>query len=126
MKTALEEPRAGGGMVPFVLSLSTDGTTHFPILDSSRDAGMRSALVTLQPGENVGSHNTGGCEELLVFLDGIGEVQAQGFGKLRVGKESVVYIPPAMQHDVSNVGSTPLRYVYVVSKIHSQNKEIPL
>jgi mannose-6-phosphate isomerase-like protein (cupin superfamily) len=125
MKTTLEEPRAGSGMVPFVLSLSLDGIKHFPILDSSRGVGMRSALVTLQPGENVGSHNTGGCEELLVFLDGIGEVQAQGFGKQRVSRESVVYIPAANQHDVSNVGSTPLRYVYIVSQIHSQNKEIP-
>ena len=119
MKTTLEEPRTGNSTVPFVLSLSTDGIRHFPILDSSPGVGMRSALVTLQPGENVGSHNTGEHEELLVILDGVGEVQAQGFGKQRVSKESVVYIPAGNQHDVSNVGSTPLRYVYIVSQIHT-------
>jgi len=79
---------------------------------------MRSALITLQPGENVGSHNTGKNEELLVILDGIGEVQAEGLGRQLIGKESVIHIPAGNEHDVTNVGSTPLRYVYVLSKIY--------
>ena len=115
MKAALEEPRIGNRMVPFVLSLSADGVRDFPILDASRSGRMRSALVTLQPGENVGSHNTGEHEELLIVLEGIGTVQAQGLGTQQVRKESVVFVPPGNQHDVSNIGLTPLRYLYIVS-----------
>lgn len=118
MNATLEVQSTGNSVVPFVLSLSSNGVKHFPILDSSRSVRMRSALITLQPGENVGSHNTGKHEELLVILDGIGEVQAEGLGRQQVGKESVVYIPAGNEHDVTNVGSTPLRYIYVVSQIH--------
>jgi mannose-6-phosphate isomerase-like protein (cupin superfamily) len=107
--------------VPFVLFLPKDGIKHFAILDSSRSIQMRSALVTLQPGENVGSHNTGMHEELLVILEGVGEIEAQGVGKQRVSEQSVVYISPSNQHNVSNVGSTPLRYIYVVSRIPRSN-----
>lgn len=118
MKTIPEEPKNATNTVPFVLSLPNDSIKHFPILDSSRSVTMRSALVTLQPGENIGSHNTGEHEELLVILEGIGEVEAQGVGKQRVSEQSVVYIPADNQHNVSNVGSAPLRYIYIVSQIH--------
>jgi mannose-6-phosphate isomerase-like protein (cupin superfamily) len=103
--------------VPFSLSLPNDGIRHFPILDSSKSIQMSSALVTLQPGENIGSHNTGMNEELLIILEGIGEVEAQGVEKQHVSDQSVIYISPGNKHNVRNVGSTPLRYIYVVSKI---------
>jgi mannose-6-phosphate isomerase-like protein (cupin superfamily) len=103
--------------VPFSLSLPNDGIRHFPILDSSKSIQMSSGLVTLQPGENVGSHNTGMHEELLIILEGTGEVEAQGVEKQHVREQSVVYISPGNQHNVRNAGLTPLRYIYVVSKI---------
>jgi len=102
---------------PFVLSLPLRGEKHFPILDSSRSAKMKSALVILQPGESVGSHNTGKREEQLVILDGVGEVEADGFGKQKVEKNYVVYIPADNQHNVKNIGTVPLRYIYTVSPI---------
>lgn len=103
-------------LVPFVLPLSADGIKHFPILDSSRSVKMRSALITLLPGENVGSHNTENYEEMLVILDGIGEVQAEGLGRHEVRKNTVVYIPFNNQHNVANIGSIPLRYIYIVTQ----------
>lgn len=119
MKTISKEPKIySASTVPFVLSLPNDSIKHFSILDSSRSVQMRSALVTLQPGENIGSHNTGKNEELLVILEGVGEVEAHGLGKQRVSGQSVVYISPDNQHNVSNVGTVPLRYLYIVSKIH--------
>jgi quercetin dioxygenase-like cupin family protein len=76
---------------------------------------MRSGFVTLQPGENVGSHNTGQHEELLVVLEGKGEVEAQGLGKKTIERGMVVYVPPNNQHNVYCMGTSPLKYVYVVS-----------
>lgn len=117
MKETCEKQRTQKNIVPFVLPISSDGVRHFPILDSSRSVAMRSALITLQPGERVGTHNTENYEELLVILEGNGEVQAEGLGKELVVKESVVYIPPGNQHDVINIGSSLLRYIYIVSPI---------
>jgi mannose-6-phosphate isomerase-like protein (cupin superfamily) len=116
MDNSPEKKNTENKLVPFVLTFSSDDGKHFPILNSSRSVKMRSALITLQPGENVGSHNTENYEELLVILDGIGEVQAEGLGKHEVRKDSVVYIPSNNQHDVTNMGSTPLRYIYIVSQ----------
>lgn len=117
MNETLKEQSPGKNVAPFVLSLPNDKIKHFPILNSTQSLRMKSALITLQPGENVGSHNTGKHEELLVILDGIGEVQAEGLGRQKIVKESVVYITAGNEHNVTNVGSAPLRYIYIVSQI---------
>lgn len=103
--------------VPFILRLSQTGEGKVTtILDSTKSVQIRSGFVTLLPGENVGSHNTGEHEELLVILDGNGRVEAQWLGKKNIGKGMIVYIPPNNQHNVYCTGSSPLRYIYVVAQ----------
>jgi len=102
--------------VPFVLNLSENGTEKVTaILDSTKSVQMRSGFVTLQPGENVGSHNTEQHEELLVILAGKGKVEAQGLGAKEIEKGMVVYIPPNNQHNVYCAGTFPLQYIYIVA-----------
>ena len=98
------------------MSLPQGGTEKVAaILDSTKSVRMRSGFVTLRPGENVGSHNTGQHEELLVILDGSGEVEAQDLGRKSIEKGMVVYIPPNNQHNVYCAGSSPLEYIYIVA-----------
>ena len=101
---------------PFVLSLPDDGNGYHEILKSPKSITMRSGLVTLQSGQEVGSHTTGKHEELLVILDGTGEVELGGLSRQRIERGSVAYIPPATQHNVFNVDTLPLRYLYIVSR----------
>lgn len=103
-------------LLPFVLTLSNDDIKHHEILKSPQSVKMRSGLVNLQPGQDVGSHTTGKHEELLVILDGIGEIETESLGRQRVHKGCVAYIPPATQHNVYNVDTHPLRYLYIVSR----------
>lgn len=79
-------------------------------------AGMRSGVVVLGPGESVGRHSTGSREELIVILEGKGEVRLEGAGPLVVEAGMAAYLPPATAHDVVNRGEAPLRYVYVVAE----------
>jgi len=79
-------------------------------------AGMRSGVVVLGPGESVGRHSTGSREELIVVLEGQGEVRLEGTGPLAVEAGMAAYVPPATTHDVVNRGEAPLRYVYVVAE----------
>ncbi|MEW6558503.1 MAG: cupin domain-containing protein [Elusimicrobiota bacterium] len=51
------------------------------------------------------------------MLDGIGEVELEGLGRQRIQKGCVAYIPPATQHNVFNVGTHPLRYLWIVSRV---------
>ncbi len=78
-------------------------------------AGMRSGVVVLPPGANVGRHSTGAREEVIVVLEGRGEVRVAGDPALAVSAGTGAYVPPGRDHDVANLGDGPLRYVYVVA-----------
>jgi mannose-6-phosphate isomerase-like protein (cupin superfamily) len=102
---------------PFVLALPEDNGKYHEILGLKQSVSMKSGLVCLQPGENVGSHNTGSREELLVIVDGSGEVELEGCSNKKINEGCVAYIPPTTQHNVINTGEKPLRYIYIVSSI---------
>jgi len=77
--------------------------------------GMRSGRVYLEPGKACGQHSTKNHEELLVFLNGQGELLIGESDRLAVGPGKVAYIPPETLHDVKNTGTGPLAYIYCVA-----------
>lgn len=85
--------------------------------------GMRSGRVYLQPGEACGQHNTNHYEEMLVFLSGSGQLLISEENSFQVGKGKVSYIPPNTIHDVKNIGSEPLIYIYCVASVNGQLSE---
>ena len=89
---------------------------HCALLEGvPQTAGMRSGFVRLEPGETVGWHTTGHNEESLVVLRGQGEARLEGQPALAFTAPALVYIPPAMRHNVANTGKGLLEYVYVVA-----------
>jgi mannose-6-phosphate isomerase-like protein (cupin superfamily) len=79
--------------------------------------GMKSGHMNLQPGESVGAHVTDGKEEAIVFLQGRGEILVDGKVFSAVTAGQLVYVPPQVNHDIRNIGSELLRYVYVVTPV---------
>jgi len=77
---------------------------------------MRSGGVILHPAKSIGKHSTGENEEILVILEGRGEMLITEGKTLQLSKSVVAYCPPHTEHDVVNNGSDILRYVYVVAK----------
>jgi mannose-6-phosphate isomerase-like protein (cupin superfamily) len=69
----------------------------------------------------VGRHSTGECEEVVIVFEGRGEMTITGGLALRLGPGSVAYCPPWREHDVTNTGSEPLRYLYVVAAVPSSS-----
>ena len=58
-------------MKPFSFCLSgREGDNRIPLLDCSSSVKMKSGVVVLEPGEEVGSHNTNSKEELIIVLEG--------------------------------------------------------
>ncbi|HZD30591.1 MAG TPA: cupin domain-containing protein [Candidatus Angelobacter sp.] len=76
-------------------------------------AGMKSGLVVLAPGKSVGQHSTEDHEEMVIVLEGQGQL-VLGDRRVDISPQSAAYSPPGTQHDVVNTGSGVLRYVYVV------------
>jgi mannose-6-phosphate isomerase-like protein (cupin superfamily) len=88
----------------------------FPILAGPPETlTMKSGYVVLQPGQSVGKHSTEHHEEMLIVLEGQGEMRFQDASKLELKARTALYCPPETEHDVRNAGAAPLRYVCVVA-----------
>ncbi|HOX95036.1 MAG TPA: cupin domain-containing protein [Syntrophales bacterium] len=109
----VEKERTKG---PFVFVLPADGGPYAEIMKPPRTVTMRSGLVTLAPGKDVGLHSTENNEEMLVILEGHGEVELEGFGRMAIAAGRTAYVPPKTRHNILNKGSGPLKYVFIVSK----------
>lgn len=102
---------------PKVVNLSTDSNDYLPLLSGPPDSVvMHSGMVTLLKEKAVGKHDTKAYEEILVVLQGEGEMLFDGQPPLAFHAPAAVYCPPRTAHDVRNTGSSPLRYVYVAAK----------
>jgi mannose-6-phosphate isomerase-like protein (cupin superfamily) len=99
-----------------VVGLDSAGKDDLKILGPPESVSMRSGLVVLAPGKSVGKHTTGQNEELLVVLEGKGAMTFADGSKLPVEANHALYCPPATEHNVTNSGTSALRYVYVVAR----------
>ncbi|MFO0836911.1 MAG: cupin domain-containing protein [Phycisphaerae bacterium] len=102
---------------PFVKPL-VSSDSYLPLLNPPAETrAMRSGLVVLSPGAECGEHTTGAHEELIVCLEGDGEIDAEGLGTARLAAGQVAYNPPNTRHNVRNTGKAPMRYVFVVAPL---------
>lgn len=112
----MTEPVAIASPQPRGLDLSADAEGRRRLLGGPPEtAGMRAGLVVLAPGASVGRHTTGDREEVIVALEGRGEVRVEGEAALALAAGTAAYVPPRREHDVVNTAEGPLRYVYVVA-----------
>ena len=56
-------------------------------------------------------------EELILVLEGYAEVEAEKLDRQRITTNNAVYIPPFTKHNVFNIGSKLLRYIYIVTSV---------
>jgi mannose-6-phosphate isomerase-like protein (cupin superfamily) len=99
---------------PFRLSFAA-GEDYRLLLDGPpQTRGMRCGRVVLKPGETAGEHSTGQYEEVLVVLEGQGELWFKDLPSLVAEKGYLLYVPPQVIHDVRNTGRVELRYLYIV------------
>jgi mannose-6-phosphate isomerase-like protein (cupin superfamily) len=97
-----------------VVALDTQGYKEI-LSGPPESVRLKSGYVVLAPKQSVGKHSTGHHEELLVVLEGEGEMTFADGTKLGVKANSALYCPPETEHNVTNTGHSVLRYVYVVA-----------
>ena len=103
---------------PKVISLRSQGEGYLRLLGGPPETStMRSGLVTLAPGKSVGRHNTEKYEEMLVPLEGEGELRITGQPPVQIKPGLITYAPAHSEHDVINTGSKPLRYIFIVARV---------
>ena len=110
---------AGDQSVPQikVVPLDPGGQSYIPLLKGPPETkSFHSGLVILVPGKSVGAHSTGTNEEMLVPLEGQGELRFSNHPPVLLKPGLITYAPPHTEHDVVNTGSAPLRYIYITAK----------
>lgn len=113
----LEQTKAAvDNQIPFSIMLPNNLNKYTELLKPPRTITMRSGLVRLNPGQDVGLHSTKQNEEMLVILEGQGEVGLEGQAPLKISGGQVAYVPPMTKHNVRNKGTVPLKYIFIVSK----------
>jgi len=99
------------------VELDISGTEYVRILGGPPESvTMRSGYVVLLPSQSVGKHSTDAFEEMVVVLEGEGEMLFGDGSVLRLKPHVVIYCPPDTEHDVRNTGERPLRYIYMVAR----------
>lgn len=99
-----------------VVALDKADNGILPILSGPPESvTMKSGYVVLEPNQSVGKHGTEQHEEILIVLEGEGEMLFRDGSKLSLKAHTALYCPPETEHDVRNTGTAKLRYVYVVA-----------
>ena len=98
------------------IAFGAPGQPYVPLLNGPPQThSLHSGLVVLAPGAHVGAHTTGKNEEMLIPLDGEGELRFEHHPPIHLKPGLVTYAPPFTRHDVVNTASVPLRYIYVTA-----------
>ena len=83
---------------------------------------IKAGHVVLKPGEKIGEHSTGAKEEVILILKGRGEAIIGKKNILNIDKDVVLYIKPDIDHDIRNIGSESLEYIFITSKVDKAEK----
>lgn len=86
--------------------------------NSDKAKGLKAGLVTLKPKASIGEHKTENKEEVLIILKGSATVYYGRGKKIKAPKNSFVFIPSEILHNVKNPGNKILQYIYVTTQIH--------
>ena len=102
---------------PKRIKLDINSNEYQRLLKRGVDAiSMHSGLVTLEPGKSVGKHSTENCEEVIIVIDGEGEMLFSNLETLKMDEGFILYCPPDTEHNVKNTGEKCLKYIYVAAQ----------
>jgi quercetin dioxygenase-like cupin family protein len=109
-------PRTIGGVR--VVSLGSPERAYVELLRGPPEtASMESGVVSLAPGKTVGVHDTEDYEEIVIPLEGRGELRTPGSAPVALVPGLAAYSPPHTSHDVANVSRESIfRYVFVAAR----------
>ena len=95
-------------MTVFVKSIEEAGR----LVSSPDSRQFHSGFVVLGAGAEVGEHETGNGEEMVVFLEGAAEVSYGGESR-SASAPAVALVPAHTRHNIKNRSKDPVRYVYI-------------
>jgi len=74
---------------------------------------IKSGLIVLNQGEEIGEHRTENREEIVIIFEGKAIVNIES-KKKTVFQNHLIYIPQNKKHNIRNESQEVLKYIYVV------------
>ncbi|MGB9697611.1 MAG: cupin domain-containing protein [Ignavibacteria bacterium] len=107
----------GARAVPQIIIFNPESTNYQKIFDGEKDSVVfYSGVVTIAPNKAGHLHSTEIYEEMIVVLEGEGQVKITNNRNLDLKFGNVAYIPPNTEHQVFNTGIVNLKYIYIATK----------
>lgn len=75
---------------------------------------MQLVVMSIAPGESIGAETHRDLEQCLFIVDGTGRAELAG-RTTPIDDDSVVCVPPGVEHDIVNTGREPLKLFTVYS-----------
>ena len=103
---------------PKAVRLALESYGYQRLLNCGEDtSALHSGMVCLDPGKSIGNHSTNDGEEVIIVLNGEGEMSFDDYETLKMAEDFLIYCPSHTEHDVKNTGNETLKYVFVVAKV---------
>jgi quercetin dioxygenase-like cupin family protein len=104
---------------PKAIKINCESNEYQRLLKCGEDTStIHAGMVCIEPGKSIGKHNTKSGEEVMIVLEGEGEVLFDSQESLKMETGFLIYCPSFTEHDVKNTGKRILRYIFVISKDH--------
>ena len=106
------------GVNVFAIEVITPQETkdYSEVIAPPKSVTMESGIVKKQPTQSGHFHSTGNYEEMLYVIDGSGEMKDKAGNKFPFKSGDIVYVGPNTENQVSNTGTTALKYIYIAAK----------
>jgi mannose-6-phosphate isomerase-like protein (cupin superfamily) len=102
---------------PKVIAFNPDSTSYQEIFEGDKDSVVfYSGVVTIAPNESGHTHSTEIYEEMIVVLEGQGQVRIVNKNNLDLTFGNIALIPPNTEHQIFNTGTKNFKYIYIATK----------
>jgi len=102
---------------PKIIYFHPDSNQYQSLLDEEKDSVVFcSGVITLEPNKTGKLHSTKIYEEIIIPLQGEGQVLINDNIKLDIKYGKIAFIPTHMEHQVVNTGKINFKYIYITTK----------
>jgi len=102
---------------PKIISYDPASDQYQGLLDGEKDSvAFYSGFVTLEPNSRGELHSTEEYEEMIIVLQGEGQLNITNQESLKVSFGKVAYVPPHTEHQMKNTGREIFKYIYVATQ----------
>jgi mannose-6-phosphate isomerase-like protein (cupin superfamily) len=102
---------------PRIVSFNPDSNLYQSLFKGEKDhVVFYSGVVTLAPDSSAKLHNSEIYEEMIITLEGEGQLRVPKKGTFPVKFGKIAFVPPYTDHQMVNTGAKNLKYIYVATK----------